>query len=285
MTTQTKTIVGVMGDPVGHSLSPRLHGYWLKKHKIKGEYNAYSVKISDLSETLKTLQIKGIKGVNLTVPHKEHALKIMDVVANNANKVGAVNTVVVSEQGKLSGYNTDGYGFITHLRETVKKETGKNWRSNTGPILMIGAGGAARAIVLALLEDRAEEILICNRTLKRAEKLCEDINDPRIKIIPWEHRAQALREVSLLINVTLLGMKGQPELELSLDNLPKKAVVYDIVYNPLETKLLYQARSKGNLTIDGLGMLLHQAAPAFELWFGIKPQVDEELRQYVLQAL
>lgn len=271
---------GVAGDPISHSLSPRLHGYWLKKYQINGEYKAFHVQADELHGFLKGLNQNNISGLNLTVPHKEKAMSFVDKVDDIAQKIGAVNTVYFDGQNNMIGTNTDGYGFLKHLKSSAPK-----WNSKQGAALIIGAGGAARAVIVSLLDDGVPEVKICNRTLARAENLKNEINDHRIKTIKWEDRSKSLSNISLLVNVTTLGMKGQAELELSLDHLPLSAVVYDIVYNPIETKLLKAARLKGNVTVDGLGMLLHQAAPGFKAWFGIEPEIDDELSAYMLKAL
>jgi len=273
-------IAGVVGDPISHSLSPKLHGYWLKKYGIKGDYTAFHVAANELADFIDRLKKNNIKGVNITVPHKENVLKLVDKVDDVAAKIGAVNTVYFDDDGNLLGTNTDGYGFLTHLKQSVK-----GWHSNKGPTVIIGAGGAARAVLMSLLDDGAPEIRITNRTLSRAQALATEVGDKRIKVIPWEEREKALKDAQLLVNVTTLGMTGQPALDLTLDQLPKQAVVYDIVYNPLETDLLKKAKERGNVTVDGLGMLLHQAVPGFQAWFGIRPEVDDGLKHYLLKAI
>lgn len=277
MTNILKT--GVVGWPVSHSLSPRLHGYWLQKYGINGEYLAFAVKPHDLAAFLKKLREKEIIGLNLTVPHKEIVFPFLDEVDEIARKIGAVNVITV-RQGRLYGTNTDGYGFLTNLKEAAPK-----WRAKKGPVVILGAGGAARAVIVSLLEDGIPEIRLINRTRERADNLAEIYQDPRIVVCDWQDRAQKLNDAALLVNSTTLGMTGQPPLDIDLSALPRSAVVYDIVYNPLETELLQQARSRGNICVDGLGMLLHQAAPAFQAWFGRKPEVDRHLRQYILRKL
>jgi len=273
-------IAGVVGDPVSHSLSPKLHGYWLKKYNINGDYVAFHVAANELPDFIKRLKVNKIEGVNLTLPHKEHAMELVDELDEAAKKIGAVNTVYFNEDGKLIGSNTDGYGFLKHL-----KMTAKNWSSANGSAVILGAGGASRAVISALLDDGVCEIRLCNRTLSRAQNLAGEIADKRITVVAWQERENALSGAALLVNVTTLGMTGQPQLSISLENLPLEAIVYDIVYNPLETELLKNARGRGNSTVDGLGMLLHQAAPGFKAWFGIMPEVDDELRHYLLSEL
>ena len=270
---------GVVGWPISHSLSPRLHSFWLQKYDIGGEYQAYPVKPEDLGAFLKTLPEQNIIGLNLTVPHKEIVFPFLDEVDETAKKIGAVNTVIV-KQGRLYGTNTDGYGFLTNL-----KENAPGWSAKDGPVVIIGAGGAARAAIVSLLDDGVPEIRLINRTRARADKLSEIYNDPRIIVCDWQERAKNLSGAALLVNTTTLGMTGQPPLDIDLSELPPSAVVYDIVYNPLETELLKQASERGNEYVDGLGMLLYQAAPAFQAWFGQMPEVDITLRHHVLRKL
>lgn len=270
---------GVVGWPISHSLSPRLHSYWLQKYDLDGEYLAYEVKPEDLEGFIKTLPEKNITGLNLTVPHKEIVFPFLDDVDDIARKIGAVNTIIVRD-GRFYGTNTDGYGFLTNLMENAPE-----WSAKSGPAVVIGAGGAARAAIVSLLEAGVPEIRLINRTKSRAEKLGDIYEDSRIKICDWQDRSKSLSDVALLVNTTTLGMKGQPALDIDLTALPVSAVVYDIVYNPLETDLLKQAASRGNHCVDGLGMLLHQAAPAFQAWFGKKPTVDQPLRNHVLAGL
>ena len=280
MSEKKKIIAGVVGDPISHSLSPRLHGYWLQKYKIDGDYKAFHVTPDCLEDFVHLLKSNNISGLNLTVPHKEAIMALVDKIDDRARKIGAVNTVYFTQDGKLIGSNSDGYGFLKHL-----KSSAPNWKADAGPVVIIGAGGAARAVIVSLLEDGASEIRLCNRTIDRAENIKQELGDISIKVVKWEDRNQALAGANLLVNVTTLGMSGQPKLDLSLKKLPQNAVVYDIVYNPLETELLRNARDQGNEIVDGLGMLLHQAVPGFKAWFGIEPEVDDDLKAYVLEAL
>ena len=268
-------VAGVMGWPVGHSRSPLLHNFWLARLGIDGAYVPFAVRPESLEAALRALPALGLAGVNLTVPHKEAAVALMDTLDASAKRIGAVNTVVVAN-GRLEGRNTDGYGFVENLRAGAK-----GWRGANGPAVVIGAGGAARAIVVALIDDGAPEIRIVNRTAARAEALAAEFGKPVIAV-KWEQRAAALDGAALLANATTLGMTGQPALDLPLDALPKAAVVTDAVYAPLETALLAAARARGNTCVDGLGMLLHQARPAFAAWFGRDPEVTPELRAHVL---
>ena len=274
---------GVMGWPVDHSLSPLVHGFWLEHFKINGTYERIAVEPKNFERELLALGQNGFVGANITVPHKEAALKIVDETDEMAARIGAVNTIVVKDNGKLFGLNTDGFGFIENL-----KAGAPDFDFTKSPAVVLGAGGAARSVVGALLGAGTPEVRIINRSGARAEALAMDLVphwDGDIAIVPWDHRAAALTEAGLLVNTTTLGMKGQPELEISLDRLDPGAVVNDIVYNPLETKLLKNAKERGNVVVDGIGMLLHQARPGFKLWFGVDAKVSDELRAHVLQAL
>jgi shikimate dehydrogenase len=271
----TRKLAGVMGWPVEHSLSPRVHQFWLKAHNITGGYTRLAVKPENLAVDLRALPERGFVGVNLTVPHKEAALAIVDRIDELARRVGAINTVVVRPGGKLEGRNTDVFGFSENLTKAGYK-TGNS-------ALILGAGGAARAATAALLELGVKDIRIMNRTRAHAEKLAGDFGLD-VTLYDWGD-ALALEDADLLVNATSLGLKGQPPLELSLDSLPKSAWVTDMVYAPLETDLLKRAKARGNSCIDGLGMLLHQARPAFSAFFGRDPAVTPELRAYVLEGL
>jgi len=267
-----------MGWPVAHSLSPALHGYWLKRHGIDGSYERLEVAPDNLASALHALAAKGFAGCNLTIPHKETALPLMETLDPTAKRIGAVNTVAVGPEGMLAGYNTDGYGFIENLRAGIP-----GWKASSGPALVLGAGGASRAILDALIQDGSPEIRLANRNLARAEELARAFGS-KIKVLAWERRETALSGASLLVNATSLGMEKNPPLELALDALPPGAAVCDIVYAPLETGLLKAAKARGLRSVDGLGMLLHQARPAFRLWFGVLPEVTPELRSAVLAA-
>jgi len=268
----------VMGWPIAHSLSPALHGYWLKTHGIAGEYTRVAVPPADLPAALARLKTDDWRGCNLTIPHKEAALAHLDRVEDSARRIGAVNTIVV-ENGKLAGFNTDGFGFIENLRGAVPAFDAK-----AGPAVVLGAGGAARAIVDALATAGAPEIRLANRSLDRARDLARDLGGA-IELVPWERRAAALDGAALVVNATSLGMNENPPLDLDLARLPKTALVNDIVYAPLETALLKAARARGNRVVDGLGMLLHQGRPGFQLWFGVMPAVTPALRAAVLAAM
>jgi shikimate dehydrogenase len=270
-------VAGIMGWPISHSRSPRLHGFWLDDYGIDGTYVPFAVRPEDLAPALRALPKLAVAGCNLTLPHKEAALAVMDRVDPMARRIGAVNTVVVDGEGRLNGSNTDGFGFVAALEEDAA-----DWRVDTGPAVILGAGGAARAVVAALLERGTPEVRIVNRTLERAQRLGQELDPKRCLAVAWEAAAAYLAEAALLVNTTSLGMEGQPPLSLDLGRLPSSAVVNDIVYTPLETGLLAAARARGNRIVDGLGMLLHQARPGFEAWFGTAPRVTAVLRAHVL---
>jgi len=265
-----------MGWPVAHSRSPRLHGFWLARHGVDGAYVPLAVAPEHVAEALRMLPHLGFAGVNITLPHKEAALEVVDELDDAARRIGAVNTVIVGPDDRLLGSNTDAYGFVENLRAGAPA-----WRAETGPALVIGAGGAARAVIVALLDAGAPSILVTNRSAARAEALCSEFGSA-LTAAPWASRAAALADVATLVNTTSLGMQGQPPLDLALDELPDTALVTDVVYSPLQTPLLSAATARGNPTVDGLGMLLHQARPGFTAWFGVEPDVDDELRSHVL---
>lgn len=265
-----------MGWPVGHSKSPALHGFWLREHNIDGAYVPLPVRPENLSQALKALPALGFAGVNLTVPHKEAALKIVDEITPTAKAIGAINTIFVLPDGRLQGTNTDAFGFIENLRQA-----GKGFVATKGPAVVFGAGGAARAVCAALRDAGTPEIRLLNRTLSRAQTLAADFG-PTVKALPWDELSHILSDAALLVNSTSLGMDGQPTLDIDLTSLPQNALVTDLVYSPLETPLLAAARQCGYLTIDGLGMLLYQAQMGFEGWFGEKPIVTPALREHLL---
>jgi shikimate dehydrogenase len=277
-------LAGVMGWPVGHSLSPRLHGFWLRQHRIDGAYVPLAVAPGNLAQALRALPALGFRGANLTIPHKEPALALLDRITPAAARIGAVNTVMVTDDGLL-GDNTDAYGFMENLAAGAP-----DWRATDGPAVLLGAGGAARAIATALIDAGAPELRLVNRTLVRAHALADQLADTArqhgtaLAVVPWQDEA-ALTGASLLVNTTSLGMTGQPPLEVDLAALPAAALVTDIVYSPLETGLLAAARASGHAVVDGLGMLLHQARPGFRAWFGVEPEVSEALRASVLAGL
>jgi shikimate dehydrogenase len=279
-------LAGVMGWPVAHSLSPRLHNFWLAKNGIDGAYVPLAVKPEDFEAAMRALPKLGFKGCNVTIPHKEAAAKIVDHLEPLAAAIGAVNTIIVREDGSLEGRNTDAPGFIANLIETLG-----DWQPAGKRAVVLGAGGAARGIVAALLFQGATEITLVNRTAERAEELARSIiaamkiEASRIRVASWDALAGETATADLLVNTTSLGQTGQPPLEIDLSPLPAHAVVTDIVYNPLETDLLKRAKARGLRTVDGLGMLIQQARPGFEAWFGVKPDADEATRAHLLAAL
>ena len=272
-------LAGIMGWPVAHSLSPRLHGHWLRRYGIDGVYVPLPVPPEQLPQALSALPALGFAGVNLTIPHKEAAVSLVDRLSPRAQRIRAVNTVVVEADGMLSGDNTDGFGFIAALSESQV-----GWRAEAGPAVVLGAGGAARAVSVALLDAGVPEVRLLNRTLERARALADELGGS-VHAVDWTARAAALDGAALLVNTTSLGMRGQPPLVLTLDSLPRTALVTDVVYTPLITPLLALAQARGNPVVDGLGMLLHQARPGFRAWFGVDPEVDDDLRAAVAAGL
>ncbi len=279
---------GVMGWPINHSLSPRLHGYWIEKYGLDAEYVARAVKAEDLQQVLKSLpedcrtENREFRGTNLTIPLKETALELVDILDPSAARIGAVNTIVVAEDGKMIGRNTDAIGFTDSLIEHMDRMA-----LSGGKAVILGAGGAARAIAIALSDLGLADICICNRSRDRAEALAVHITREGApsSVVSWDQRENCLAEADILVNTTSLGMTGQPPLDISLNSLKRSAVVSDIVYVPLETELLKEARSSGHVAVDGLGMLLHQAKAGFAAWFGVTPDVDEGLRRHMLEGL
>ena len=263
-------LAGVFGHPVTHSRSPRLHGFWLERYGIDGAYIPLGVAPGGFAAAVRALVDLGFRGANVTIPHKLAAFEICDAVAPFARRAGAVNTLIFRD-GRIEGSNTDGFGFLESIREAAS-----GWRADAGPAVLLGAGGAARAIAAALLDAGAPRVTLVNRTAAKAEALARDLGGP----IHVADRPP-LEGAALLVNTTSLGMQGQPGLEVDLVPLPASAVVADIVYVPLETRLLAAARARGLIAVDGLGMLLHQARPGFEAWFGVAPQVDQALRDEV----
>lgn len=278
-TSQSFKLAGVIGWPIAQSRSPVLHGHWLKQYGVAGAYLPLPVQPEYLPDAIRGLRALGFSGCNVTIPHKLGVLKLVDKVDPVAARIGAVNTVVVQDDGTISGFNTDAYGFLASLRDVRA-----DFKASEGPIVILGAGGAARAVAVALLDDGATQIRLANRTAERARELAR-IDPARIKVIAWEQRSAALDGAALLVNTTSQGMVGYPAIDIALDALPKAAIVSDIVYNPLETPLLAAARKRGNTAVDGLGMLLHQAVPAFEAFYGVRPHVSNELRRAVEATL
>ncbi len=272
-------LAGVMGWPIAHSRSPKIHNHWLAQNGIEGAYVPLAVEPGKLEAALRALAPLGFSGCNLTIPHKEAALPFMDHVDPMAARIGAINCVVVEADGTLAGKNYDGFGFIASLRAGAPR-----WRAEAAPAVVIGAGGGARAVVAGLLDAGAPEILVFNRTTERAQALVGDFG-ARVSAHPWAQRSAGLGGAGLLVNTTSLGMIGQPPLDISLNDLPSSAIVTDIVYAPLETELLASAKRQGLTAVPGLGMLLHQARPAFRDWFGVMPEVTPALRALIAGTL
>jgi shikimate dehydrogenase len=275
-------LAGIMGWPVAHSRSPRLHGFWLDETGIDGAYVPLAVRPENLGPALRALPILGFRGCNLTIPHKQAALCVVDRVDPLAQRIGAVNTVVVADDGSLEASNTDIFGFRENLRDCVP-----DWDPSAAAAVVLGAGGSSRAVVAALADAGARDIRIVNRTRSHAAAVAADLATPECEITvhPWDRVSAVLEGGGLLVNTTSLGMAGEPPLDLDLSPLPLTAPVVDIVYVPLETRLLAAARRRGHPIVDGLGMLLHQGRPGFEAWFGAKARVSPELRAAIVATL
>lgn len=269
-------LAGVIGSPIAHSKSPRLHGFWLRRMGIAGHYIPMDIAQANLAETLRILPQMGFVGLNVTIPHKETVLGLADIVTDRAALIGAANTLIFRKDGKIHADNTDGIGFISNLRQEAP-----SWVPGAGPAVVLGAGGAARAVVSALLDAGVPEIHLCNRTRTRADALKSDFG-ARITVVDWVQMTPSLQEAATIVNTTALGMVGKPEMKIPFEALNPAALVTDIVYTPLDTPFLQAARQRGCQTVDGLGMLLHQAVPGFERWFGKRPEVDAETRAAVL---
>lgn len=274
MTNQNQFLMaGVMGWPVMHSRSPLMHNYWLDQQGLAGSYVPLAIEPGGLAAALRALQPLGFAGCNLTIPHKLEAMTIVDEVDEVAKRIGAISCVVVRDDGSLFGTNNDWFGFI----DNVKQEQ-PDWRADAGPVTVIGAGGGSRAVCYGLIREGAKEIRLVNRTHARAQVIAKEFGGP-ISVLQWESRHHALDDVAMVVNTTSQGMVGQPALDLQLDRLPNTALAADIIYTPLETPFLAVARERGNRTVNGLGMLLHQGRPAWKLWFDVEPVVTAELRE------
>lgn len=270
-------LAGVIGSPIAHSRSPRLFRYWLNTYGVAGHYIPMDVAPGNLEKVLRSLPLMGFVGVNVTLPHKEEALRIADRVSDQATLIGAANTLNFGPEGQIYADNTDGYGFIENLRQGAP-----DWDPAAGPAVVFGAGGAARAVVASLLQQGVPEIILTNRTRARAEKLQSDFG-AKVRVEDWVQAGNLVEEAALLVNTTSLGMVGKSPLRVPLDGLRKGTVVTDLVYTPLKTRLLQVAEEAGCITVDGLGMLLHQAVPGFERWFGLRPTVDKATRAAALR--
>jgi len=269
-------LAGVIGSPIAHSKSPRLHRHWLAKYGIAGDYVPLHVEKDDLRDVLRVLPKMGFVGANVTIPHKVAALEIADQVSDRASLIGAANTLIFHEDGKIIADNTDGYGFLANL-----KQGAPDWRPDLGPAAVLGAGGAARAVIVSLLDAGVPEILLANRTRTKADVLRSEFGS-RVRVFEWVQAGNMIEAATTVVNTTSLGMLGSPDLRVPLDGLQPGTVVTDLVYSPLRTHLLDEAEKAGCSVVDGLGMLLHQGVPGFERWFGVRPEVDQATRDAVL---
>ncbi len=270
-------LAGVIGSPIAHSKSPQLHGHWLNTYNIAGQYIQMDVSRDNLEDVLRALPKMGFVGVNVTLPHKEAIMDIADLVTDRAILIGAANTLIFRKDGKIHADNTDGYGFLENL-----KTSAPDWQPKAGPAAVLGAGGGARAVIASLLDAGVPEIMLSNRTRVRAEKLKSDFGN-RLRIFDWVQAGNMMDHANVVVNTTSLGMIGKADLRVPLDGLNPGTVVTDLVYTPLRTQLLETAAEMGCVTVDGLGMLLHQAVPAFERWFGQRPEVDRATRAAALR--
>ena len=269
----------VIGWPVEHSRSPAIHRYWLELYGIDGAYEKEAVRPEEFASFLGSLSDRGYAGANVTLPHKTEALRLATIADESARAIGAANTLWLDGTGRLNASNTDAYGFMTNLNQEAP-----HWNKGRAPVMVLGAGGAARAILYGLIAQGASRILLANRTRDRAEVLAGTFG-PAVSVVDWDARNQALAGCGLLVNATSLGMSGKGPLDIEVEALPEDAVVADIVYSPLETPLLATARARRRQAVDGLGMLLYQAVPGFERWFSARPQVTKELKAHVAATL
>jgi shikimate dehydrogenase len=275
----TYRLAGVMGSPVAHSRSPVLHKHWIEEYGLRGDYVLLPVQPSHLEQALRALPVLGFAGCNLTIPHKVAAMALVDRVDSLAQRVGAMNTVVVEKNGTLTGHNTDVFGFVQSLLDAQPQ-----WRADAGPITVLGAGGAARAVLVSLLDSGAQEIRLSNRSDGKALDMAQEFGN-KVHYVPWKERSDSLAGAALAVNTTSQGMQGECALSVSLDRLPREALVADIIYAPLQTPLLAAAKARGNATVNGLGMLINQARPAFNAWFGVMPTISAELLKKVHATL
>lgn len=276
MTVHKIPLAGVIGNPIAHSRSPRLHRHWLRQYGLLGDYVPLHVLDADLENVIRAMPKMGFVGANVTLPHKMSVLNFADQISDRATLIGAANTLIFKDDGKLYADNTDGYGFMANL-----KQGAPDWNPKAGPAAILGAGGASRAVIVALADAGVQEIYLSNRTRPKADALRAEFG-ARITVVDWVQAGNMLEDATLVVNTTSLGMTGQPELRIPLDGLQRGTVVNDIVYTPLQTPLLQTAAAMGCVPVDGLGMLLHQGVPGFERWFGIRPQVDDATRAAVL---
>tara|TARA_Y100000589_G_scaffold317959_1_gene344748 strand:+ start:198 stop:1031 length:834 start_codon:yes stop_codon:yes gene_type:complete len=270
-------LAAVLGNPISHSKSPRMHNYWLKQNKLNGYYVPIKVELENFEETIWTLVSMGFSGVNVTIPHKLSALKIADESSSTAQYIGAANTLTFTKENKIYADNTDAYGFINNIKCKYP-----DWDPKKGMSVVLGAGGASRAVIAALLSEGSKEIIVLNRTIEKAEALKEDY-DNKITVESWKNINEVAASCSNIINTTSLGMNNESLIAIQPNAIPETALVSDLVYTPLETNFLKMAKNRGSRTVDGLGMLIHQGVPGFEAWFGQKPLVTEELRKILIK--
>ena len=277
MNTSTIPVAAVIGHPVNHSRSPRMHNFWLAHFGLEGYYIPLDIDPKKFERSIRNLPELGLVGANITIPYKEKVLKIADKISDRAALVGAANTLTFLQNGGIYADNTDGYGFLQNIKSKYK-----DWSAREGISVVFGAGGASRAILAALIEDGASDIILANRTRSRADQLRSDFG-AKIKVVEWMKIQNYLSEASTIINTTSLGMVGKTDIPIPLNALKKNTLVTDIVYTPIETHLLATAAKMGCRTVDGLGMLIHQAIPGFERWFGIRPGDSQALRELLIK--
>ena len=270
-------LAAVLGNPISHSKSPRMHNYWLKQNKLNGYYIPIKVELENFEETIRALVSMGFSGVNVTIPHKLSALKIADESSSTAQYIGAANTLTFTQENKIYADNTDAYGFINNIKCKYP-----DWNPKKGTSVVLGAGGASRAVIAALLSEGSKKIIVLNRTIEKAEALKKDYDD-KITVESWKNINEVAASSSNIINTTSLGMNNESLISINPNAIPETALVSDLVYTPLETNLLKMAKNRGSRTVDGLGMLIHQGVPGFEAWFGQKPLVTEELRKILIK--
>ena len=270
-------LAGVIGNPIAHSKSPKLHNYWLSKYKINGFYIPFSVTNDKLETSIKSLIELGFSGVNITIPHKTSVLSFADSITDRAALIGAANTLYFSKSGKIHADNTDGYGFIQNIVDEIP-----DYDFYDKTALIYGAGGSARAIASALLSNGVKEVGITNRTRSKAQIISENLG-AKVSVVDWRAAPDTITKVDIIINATSMGMVGQPDFSQPISRAKKTALVVDIVYNPLITGLMKEAKKLKLKTVGGIGMLINQAVPGFEHWFQKKPQVDEEIRRFIIE--
>lgn len=269
-------LAGVIGHPIAHSKSPRMHKHWLRRYGLLGDYVPLHVAPADLETVVRNMPKMGFVGANVTIPHKVDVLQLADQVSDRATLIGAANTLIFKDDGTIFADNTDGYGFMANLRQNAP-----DWDPKFRPAAVLGAGGAARAIIVAMADAGVTKIMLSNRTRAKAEALRAEFG-ARIQVVDWVQAGNMIEDAATVVNTTSLGMTGQPELRVPMDGLRAGTLVTDLVYTPLRTQLLEKADAAGCITVDGLGMLLHQGVPGFERWFGKRPEVDDDLRRIML---